>query len=306
MVMVDPLIAATAVGPVAVPVTSAVAAPAAPAPVAEPIGAESAVPVGVGGWRDGLSLSHRVAHLVVMSLATGTGLAMLYTSRVLTEAVAAVGEGQLFTLALWGGLIGSYTVARLIKRLPGRVRTVAAVAGYGVAYLGFALGGLVGGAWGYQAAAVVLGLAGSTWFPLFLQTDRWITATNQAREAQRPLSVRYPSSTPALLALGLPIVLGSFLIMQGVLIHSLWNTTVVSAAVAGVVAALLWFTTPSEPADRSPWSFKKLLLDPLLALRNPLVAVVNLGYLFASAMIGAFDEFWPHVMAPGLLAQLLN
>jgi hypothetical protein len=125
-------------------------------------------------WRNGTSMVHRVAYLVTASLAGGIGLSALYTSRVLTRAVADVPEGRLFTLALFGALLGSFTLVPQWDRMPGRARAAVALlavaAGYGL-FAGLSLAASPGL---YQVGALLLGLAASPWIKVVLQASRWM------------------------------------------------------------------------------------------------------------------------------------
>lgn len=268
-------------------------------------------------WRNSTSTSHRVAYLTTASLSGGVGLSALYTSRLLTRAVADVPEGRLFTLALFGALLGSFTIVPQWDRMPARARGVvtllAVAAGYGL----FAALSLAASAVLYQIGALLLGLAAAPWFKVLLQANRWIEASKRAGA-----SVRWPSTTWACVLMGLTGGLAGVLTVQGALIPTvaapgpdpslapgMRTAALVTAGLAGLAALALAVLTPSDTDDDQTVSPKRMLVGSLRALRYPYVATVAAAYGLAAGMLGAFDGLWLRALpcsVPIWLPGLLN
>ena len=270
-------------------------------------------------WRNGTSMGHRAAYLVTASLAGGLGLSALYTSRVLTRAVAGVPEGRLFTLALLGALLGSFLIVPRWDRMPGRARAVVALLAVATGYGLFAGLSLAASPVLYQVGALLLGLAASPWIKVLLQANRWIEASNRVRTG-----VRWPSTTWTGVLLGLTAVLAGVLTMQGALIPAvsahrpvgcpvlaagMRTATLATAGLAGLAALALSMLTPAEAGDGEAIGVKRMLLGSLRALRHRYVATVAAAYGLSAGMLGAFDGLWvralPHTV-PGWLPGLLN
>ncbi|HET6500784.1 MAG TPA: hypothetical protein VFG87_08480 [Amycolatopsis sp.] len=270
-------------------------------------------------WRNGTSMVHRVAYLVTASLAGGVGLSALYTSRVLTRAVADVPEGRLFTLALFGALLGSFAVVPQWDRMPGRARAVVALLAVAAGYALFAGLSLAASPGLYQAGALLLGLAASPWIKVILQAGRWIEASNRLRTG-----VRWPATTWAGVLLGLTVGLAGVLTVQGALMPAvdapgpagcaalaadMRTAALATAGLAVLVALALAALTPSEAGGGEAVCVQRMLIGSFRALRHPYVATVAAAYGLSAGMLGAFDELWvralPHSV-PGWLPALLN
>jgi uncharacterized protein DUF4781 len=264
------------------------------------------------GWRDGNSVSHRRVFLTAVAIASGVGLSSLYAARELSHGIhgiTGIGPGDLFVLALWGNVAGTFVLFPVWKYVPTRARSAATLALTGLSYAAFAL---VHGALGYQIAAFTLGLAASSWIKLFNQAMEWTRSSTEHRK-QNGERVPYASTLLSVLGLGLAAALTVTLFVQHVLIAAFGSVHVAAWASAGMAAAAavaLVATTPNKPERDPDFSAMRLLTDivfgPFRALRNTYVLVMTAAYAFSAAMLGSFDGLWDLVVTgPGWFVSLL-